>query len=436
MSKSSKTTFSTDKEIKVLKPKSKEYTLTDSYTKGLQLLIRVDGGKQWIFRYSSPILKDKNSKAKRRRTGFGSYPAVSLDMARKGANNLKEKISQGIDPLEVKQEVKTQIVLEEKSQFHKVVYQWIDEILPAINTQTTINKIQRSFENDMFPFFCTYDENRNIVSSIPIKDITHSELLNALKQKSITAKETARRLLTRCNRVWIFAISNGYCEYNIAANISRDALPRPKEKHYAKVTDEKILGKMLKDIDNYKGHIITRIALKLLPYVMLRAENLTTLKWEYIDLEKKLLIIPRNKMKIKNENLNDFILPLTDRAVEILQEIKPITDWSTWVFHGLTNIHTYLNPATVNKALRTMGYDDEKKGTKQTIHSFRGTFRSLVETYANEHKAPFEVKESILDHQEANSVVRAYTHKADYTKQARELLEWWEQFLERIKYST
>lgn len=213
-------------------------------------------------------------------------------------------------------------MLEDKSQFHKVVYQWIEEILPAINTQTTINKIQRSFENDMFPFFCTYDENRNIVSSIPIKDITHSELLNALKQKSITAKETARRLLTRCNRVWIFAISNGYCGYNIVANISRDALSRPKEKHYAKVTDEKILGKMLKDIDSYKGHIITRTALELLPYVMLRAENLTTLKWEYIDLEKRLLTIPRNKMKIKNENLDDFILPLTDRAVEILQEIN------------------------------------------------------------------------------------------------------------------
>ncbi|MDD5407065.1 MAG: integrase arm-type DNA-binding domain-containing protein [Sulfurovaceae bacterium] len=434
MSKSTKTTFSTYKEIKALKPKSKEYTLTDYYTKGLQLLIRTDGGKQWVFRYSSPILKDKHNKAKRRRTGFGSYPTVSLDMARKRANKFKEEISQGIDPLEIKQEVKMQTALEDKSQFHKVVYQWIDEILHSINTQTTINKIQRAFENDVFPFFCEYDENRDIVSSIPIKDITHAKLLYALKQKSISAKETARRLLANCNRIWIFAISNGYCEHNIIANISRDSLPQVKAKHYAKVTDEKILARLLKDIDSYKGHIITRTALKLLPYTMLRAENLTTLKWEYIDFKKRLLIIPRSNMKVKSENLDDFILPLTDKAIDILMEIKPITDWSKWVFHGLTNIHMHLNPATVNKALKTMGYDDETKGTKQTIHSFRGTFRSLVETYSNEHKSSFEVKESILDHQETNSVVRAYTHKADYTKQARELLEWWEQFLERVKY--
>ena len=428
-----KTTFSTDKEIKLLKPRSKEYAVTDKYTKGLQLLIRVDGGKQWIFRYSSPLFKDKHNKAKRRKMGFGSYPTVSLLDARDKANTLKTQIAKGIDPLECKQEAKMQIAIEDQSQFHKVVYQWIDEILCVINTDSTTGRIQRVFENDLFPFFCEYDENRKIIASVPIKDIVHAELLFALKQKSITAKETARRLLAHCNRLWIFAISYGYCEYNIVANISREALPRPRAKHYAKVTDEKILGQLLKDINNYKGHIIIRSALKLLPYVMLRAENLTMLKWEYIDFEKRLLIIPRNKMKVKNKNIDDFILPLTDRAIEILLEIKPITDWSKWVFHGITNIHTYLNPATVNKALKTMGYDDEMQGTKQTIHSFRGTFRSLVETYANEHKAPFEVKESILDHQEANSVVRAYTHKADYTKQARELLEWWERFLGRIK---
>lgn len=66
-------------------------------------------------------------------------------------------------------------------------------------------------------------------------------------------------------------------------------------------------------------------------------------------------------------------------------------------------------------------------------HSFRGTFRSLVETYAHIHKASFEVKEAILDHHIGGEVERAYTHKADYTSQMRELLEWWEQFLLRLK---
>ncbi len=430
----SKTTFSTDKELKALKPKDKEYILTDGLTKGLQIIIRVDGGKQWAFRYSSPILKDKSGKAKQRRTGFGTYPIISLEMARNKAFELKKEISVGIDPLETKQELKRELELDDKSQFHKVLYQWIDEVIAKKNAKETIKDKRRAFERDLFCYFCTYDEERNILSSKPIGNIHHSEILKALKEKAITAKETARRLLADCNRLWIFAISHGYCEHNIIANISRETLPRIEKKNLAKITDEKILGNLLRDIDSYKNSPIVRNALRLLPHTMLRAENLTTLKWEYIDFEKKLIIIPRHEMKVKNKNLNDFMLPLTDTAISILEDIKPITGWSKWVFHGVSNFNKSLNNESCNKALRIMGYDDELAGTKQTIHSFRGTFRSLVETYAHEHKATFEVKESILDHHEKSAVVRAYTHKANYTEQARELLEWWEQFLERIKF--
>jgi hypothetical protein len=41
--------------------------------------------------------------------------------------------------------------------------------------------------------------------------------------------------------------------------------------------------------------------------------------------------------------------------------------------------------------------------------------------------------EKVLDHQEANQAVRAYTHKADYTEQMRELLQWWADFLDTVK---
>lgn len=431
--KPNKSTFSTDKEIKSLKPSNKEYILSDALSKGLQLVVRADGGKQWVFRYSSPILKDKQGKALRRRTGFGTYPIISLEMARNRAFELKKEIAIGIDPLEVKQELKSQIELDDKSQFHKVVYQWIEEVISKKNATETIKDKKRTFERDLFSYFCTYDEERNILSSKPIKEIHHSEILKALKEKSITAKETARRLLADCNRLWIFAISHGYCDNNIIANISRETLPSVEKKNLAKITDEKILGLLLRDIDNYKNSPIVRNALRLLPHTMLRAQNLTTLRWEMIDFENKILTIPRSEMKVKNQNLNDFMLPLTDTAISILKDIQPITGWSKWVFHGVANFNKPMSRESCNKALQIMGYDNAIVGTKQTIHSFRGTFRSIIETYAHEHKATFEVKESILDHHEKSEVVRAYTHKANYTEQARELLEWWERFLERVK---
>ncbi|MBN2825855.1 MAG: site-specific integrase [Campylobacterales bacterium] len=355
-------------------------------------------------------------------------------MARKKANQFREEIAKGIDPLEVKAEIKEQLTHDDKSQFHKVVYQWIDEIIAKNNTTTTINRIRRTFERDVFPYLCSYNQDHHIVSSPPISEISHSDILKIVKEKSLTTAETAKRILSNCNRIWIFAISHEYCEYNVIANISaKDSLPRIQKKHYPKITDTKILGELLHDMDNYKGNKIIRLALQLLPYVMLRAENLCTLRWKYVDFKKRLLTIPRELMKVKDKNLDDFVLPLTNKALEILQETHQLTSWSPLVFHSVTDIHKPINPTSINKALKIMGYNDERSGKKQTIHSFRGTFRSLIETHANEHKASFEVKESILDHHSGSMVERAYTHKADYTKQARELLEWWEEFLERVK---
>jgi hypothetical protein len=138
-------------------------------------------------------------------------------------------------------------------------------------------------------------------------------------------------------------------------------------------------------------------------------------------------------MKVKNKNLPDFKIPLPYQAIVILKEIKEVTGWGKWVFHGVRNNLEHANKESGNKALRALGFNDEVRGRKQTLHSFRGTFRSLAETYHDRHGARFEVMERVLDHHETKSSVRAYTHKADYTGQMRELLQWWADYLDEVK---
>ena len=100
----------------------------------------------------------------------------------------------------------------------------------------------------------------------------------------------------------------------------------PKSWLIEKITDEKILGELLRAIDSYSG-IIIRNALRFTSIIPLRAENLSELKWAYIDLDKATLTIPRSKMKVKDKKLPDFILPLPRQAIAILQEIKELTGW-------------------------------------------------------------------------------------------------------------
>lgn len=417
-----------DTEIKNAKPKEKKYVLSDG--NGLQLLIKPDGKKIWEVRYTLA--------GKPKATTIGNYPLVTLAEARERRNAFKSKIASGIDPIQEKKQIK--VLIEEKKmenhalqsgQFHLVTYGWLDTLA---NDETTTKKRRRAFERDIFPYLCEYDKQHVIISSKHIDTITHGELLRIINEKEKTAAETARRLLTDCNRLWLYAISHGHASFNITTKISKkDALKKPVQNHYSKITNEKILGELLRAIDNYKGSNIIRHLLRFVSIIPLRADNLCKLRWDSIDFDNAILTIKRSQMKVKNKTLPDFVLPLPKQAIMILNEIHVTTGWGEWVFHGISNFKTHIGLESANKALRLMGFTDEINGRKQTLHSFRGTFRSLSETYAREHGASFETMEKVLDHQEANQAVRAYTHKADYTEQMRELLQWWADFLDATK---
>jgi endo-alpha-1,4-polygalactosaminidase (GH114 family) len=76
-----------------------------------------------------------------------------------------------------------------------------------------------------------------------------------------------------------------------------------------------------------------------------------------------------------------------------------------------------------------LGFNDESKGEKLRTHGFRGIFRSMIDTLDYKNNFSFEVKERVLDHYEENKVARAYNHKSDYSRQLKELMTFWSDFI-------
>lgn len=434
----------TDTKIKNTKSIEKDCKLFDGG--GLFLLIKkyteesLQGKTEKIKRPGSKLWRLKYLfEGKEKLISLGTYPETSLAEARAKRDEYKREIAKGIDPSAERKESKAKIeakAIEEQAsvegQFHRVAYEWLATLNHDESTHT---KRVSSFQKDIFPYLCTYNEQHIIISSKHIKEITHPELLRILKIKEKMAPEVAKRRYRDCKNLWEYAINHGYTESNIAGRISGNAFLPRKEKHYPKITDEKILGELLRGIDDYKGEggIIVRNILRFVSIMPLRADNLYKLRWSQVDFEKSIITIPRSEMKVKDQNLPDFVLPLPVQAINILKEVGEVTGWGRWVFHGVRENLKHANKESGNKALRSMGFVDEKNGRKQTLHSFRGTFRSLSETYAREHGVSFEVRERALDHHEQNKVVRAYTHKADYTEQMRELMQWWADFLDTLR---
>jgi integrase len=409
----------TDSKIKSAKPKvengiNKGYTLADG--NGLQLLVKPNGKKLWEFLYKSP------THPKRRKTSFGNYPQTSLKNARELRDKYKSLIIQGIDPIDNKKHLEDEVRKKQKGMFVDIVAEWLEK--ESVRTVGSTHKAKvRILNKDAVPY----------VKDKHISKITIDDIILILEEKQKVAPEIASRLFNYLDNLFRYAVLKRYCDRNILADIRKSDIIIPRQaKHMPKITDKSILKKLVNAIDKYKGSPSTRNCLRLVLHIPLRADNLCNLKWEYIDFEKQILTIPREEMKQKNINLEDFVMPLTDIVIKILEEQKSFTGFHEYVFLGRDH-RKPINKESPNRALERLGFNDEKNGSKIRLHGFRGTFRSLVETLDVESKFSFEVKERALDHHDKSSIVRAYNNKANYFEQLKILMSWWSDYIMSLR---
>ncbi len=428
------------------KPKDKDYVLVDG--EGLRLLVKTNGSKIWEFIYSSPILKEErktlikdiNNKnildkdgnktyriseaPKRRKKALGKYPTLSLAEARKQRSINLMILENNNDPIEYYKEKEQKEKAQNTGLFINVMNEWFIRQKSKL-AKVTYDRKYQVFVSSVLPYF--KDKH--------IKDITKLELLHLLEEKEKTAKETASRLFNYLSNLWAYAVLKDYCEYNYLSNINKNDVLTHKRvvNNYAKITDEETFKELVNKIYTCNSTPSIKNALKFVLHIPLRAYNLCYLKWAYIDLDKKLLTIPRDLMKVKNHNLPPFQLPLTDEVINILQEQKEYStiyaELKEFVFIGNDNINP-INRESPNAALTRLGFTAERK---QSLHSFRGSFRTIVEEKQEEHNISEKIMESILDHHKDTKVEQAYKNKVSYLEQQKPLMNFWSDYIMSLK---
>jgi len=118
------------------------------------------------------------------------------------------------------------------------------------------------------------------------------------------------------------------------------------------------------------------------------------------------------------------LVPLSRQAMELLSQIKLISGDEALIFPGDHYQYKPMSENTINKALRTMGFD-----TKSEVcgHGFRAMACSaLIESGLWSRDAV----ERQMSHQERNSVRAAYIHKAEHMEERRPMLQWWSDYLD------
>jgi integrase len=368
----------TTTQINRIKQPSKLARFVDA--DGLYLEVRPSGSKKWIYRY-------KNFNDNWTMKALGQYPQVSLDRARELRDELK------------------QFAEYQPVTFEQAASEWLEHKGYTSSKNNLV--VQRRIEVYLLPK----------LGSMTLSHIKPRDILPILKQ--IEARgylELARRVQNIASQIFKYGVQNLYCENNPAQPL-QGCTKKPSVKHMPAITDEGEFARLLQVID-HADHLMPsiKLCLQVAPHVFLRSASIRMAKPEHVDLDRKLWIIPKDKMG------REHWIPLTDPVLRLLELAVDQSD-GEFLFNG-SRPSRPLSENTLNVALRSLGID-------KNTHVFHG-FRSSFSTLAREHlRLPSDLIELQLGHIEGNQVKAAYD-RSQRLEERREMMQVWSSYLQSL----
>jgi integrase len=367
---------------------------------GLYLLVQPNGAKYWRLDYRFA--------GKRKTLAVGVYPDVSLSDARERREAARKVLANGADPSAVKKAQKAAVMSLAANSFEIVAREWLSKFSKNWKESHT-RTISVRLINDVFPW----------LGARPIGEINAPELLAVLRRiESRGALDAAHRVSAICGQVFRYAIATGRAQRDPSADL-KGALPAHRGKHLAAITEPVKIGKLMRDIEGYRGSFTVKCAFRLAPLVFVRPVELSRAEWAEIDLDKAEWRIPADKMKMKALH----IVPLPTQAVAILRELYPLTGTGKYLFPNVRTSTLPMAGNTILAAIRSMGYTS----TEMTAHGFR----HMASTLLNEQGFNADAIERQLAHKASG--VRATYNAAEYLPERRRMMQQWADYLDGLK---
>ena len=394
----------TDVFCRSVKPAEKARKYFDAH--GLFLYVTPQGGKLWRLKF--------RLQAKERLLALGKYPDVSLKRARELRDDARKLVAEGTDPLQHRKEIERERKEAEQARtvtFGKVAAEWL-KLKRGTVKPDTFTQIARRLEKHVLPY----------LANVPLATLEPADVLKPLREVEKAGKyNLAHYLLSVIASVCKYARAAGLCKYNPAADLSDALKAVPRTVHRAAVTDPKDVAYFMQTLEACSSGPSVRYCLQLLPYVCLRISELAGCRWEDIDLERAVLTIPAERMKMGVGHT----VPLSRQAVALFQTLKQFTGTSPRCFPMDGNKSKSVTRQGLLSALRRIGIEQQE----MCLHGTRGMFSTVANGWRWVRP---EWIEAALAHKEKDAVRASYNHR-DYLPERRELMQAWADFLDELK---
>ena len=385
----------TDRKIKSIVATGKEQTFSDGNC--LVLRVRANGTKSWRFKYTVNKKVTKLS--------LGAYPAVTLAEARSVAVNYMQLLAKGIDPKEYESTKKLEASRKLANTFLAAAELWFERKQPTVTPHHAARE-WRTLEMYIFPK----------LRDTPLESITAIDTIEILRPLETDGKHsTIKRICQSLNQIMDYSVNHGFINANPLAKIIK-VFTKNTVEHMATIRPEE-LPEFLTAL-NGSQNIQNKTKLLILwqLHTMTRSKEAAGTKWEDINIEEAVWIIPAEEMKRRRAHR----VPLTPATLAILEQMKPLSGHHEYVFPSERNEKSHASTYTVNAAIkRSLGY----KG-KLVAHGLR----SVASTALHEKGYDSLLVEACLAHADENETRAAY-NRSDYLEQRRPIMEWWSEFV-------
>ena len=374
---------------------------------GLTLQVSPAGTKSWLLRVIVGT--------KRREIGLGSYPGVGVALAREKAQQVRDDIVAGIDPVAQRAQARQNIIqqqLEEKAldwTFRRCAEAYIKARSPGWRNAKHAQQWDNTLETYAYPS----------IGDMLVRHVNIGHVTAIIEPHWTTKNETMNRVRNRIELVLDWATARKYRTGDNPArwkgNLDKMLAERSKV--------APVVGHRALDAADLNGFVeilrgIDSMGARCLEFVILtacRSGEARLATWEEIDTEGKTWNIPGERMKSGRPHR----VPLSDEVMALLAALPRVAD-ETLIFPG-TRKGKPLSDMTMTKVMRDMGVD-------AVPHGFRATFSSWC---ASSTAYPTEVREMALAHAIGDGTVAAY-QRSDLFDKRRNLMADWAKFINTV----
>ncbi|MER9236594.1 integrase arm-type DNA-binding domain-containing protein [Mesorhizobium sp. M0622] len=355
--------------------------------------------KSWLFRFMLA--------GKARYMGLGDVNTFSLKEARKKARDARQKVTDGIDPIDERKEKKSTLRAEDARRitFKQASERYIAAHKAGWKNAKHAEQWTNTLEKYAWPF----------IGDLPVGKVETAHIHQILDPIWNTKTETASRVRGRVESVLDWATVRGFRPKGDNPARWRGHLDKalPARAKVAKVQHHAAMP--YADLPAFMTRLraMDSISARALEFTIVSAvrtgEAIGATEGE-IDFANKLWTIPAERMKSGRPHR----VPLSDRAIEILKSVPREAD-SPYMFPGARKGKPLSNMAML-ELLRGM---EGMEGL--TVHGFRSTFRDWAAERSN---FPREIAEAALAHVLSDKTEAAY-QRGDMLEKRRRLMVAW-----------